>query len=147
MSTSENKEIVRRQWYQELWDNWKISVADDLFTTDYVLHLPGSPPINRDGAKQVVAMFSTAFPDLKHTVDEMISEGNAVAARWTVRARIEARFKESSLPVSRSSYPVRQCTIWRMAGSWKRGSPWTTLTCCSNSAQSLNQAKAARVKA
>ena len=93
MSTSEKKEIVRRQWYQELWNNWKISVADDLFTTDYVLHLPGSPPINRDGAKQVVAMFSTAFPDLKHTVDEMISEGNAVAARWTVRGTHRGAFQ------------------------------------------------------
>jgi steroid delta-isomerase-like uncharacterized protein len=93
MSTSENKDIVRRRWYQELWDNWNISAADDLFTTDYVLHLPGSPPMNRDGAKQVVAMFSTAFPDLKHTVDEMISEGNTVAARWTVRGTHQGEFQ------------------------------------------------------
>jgi steroid delta-isomerase-like uncharacterized protein len=93
MSTNENKDIVRRQWYQELWDNWNISVADDLFTPDYVLHLPGSPPINRDGAKQVVAMFSTAFPDLKHTVDEMVSEGNTVAARWTVRGTHQGTFQ------------------------------------------------------
>ena len=93
MSTNENKDIVRRQWYQELWDNWNISVADDLFPSDYVLHLPGSPPMNRDGAKQVVAMFSTAFPDLKHTVDEMVSEGNTVAARWTVRGTHQGTFQ------------------------------------------------------
>jgi hypothetical protein len=30
MSTIENKDIVRRQWYQELWDNWKLSAADEL---------------------------------------------------------------------------------------------------------------------
>ncbi len=58
MSMSENKDIVRRLWYDELWNNWNIGAADDLFTADYVLHLPGSPPINRDGAKQVVAMFA-----------------------------------------------------------------------------------------
>ncbi len=68
MPMSENKDIVRRQWYDELWNNWNIGAADDLFTADYVLHLPGSPPINRDGAKQVVAMFGAAFPDLKHVV-------------------------------------------------------------------------------
>ena len=86
MSSQHNKDIVRRGWYEELWNSWNISEADDLFTSDYVLHVPGVPaPIDRAGAKQVVQMFSIAFPDLKHTVDEMIAEGDAVAARWTVR--------------------------------------------------------------
>jgi hypothetical protein len=36
-------------------------------------------PLNREAGKQVDAMFSTALPDLKQTVDEMIAEGNTVA--------------------------------------------------------------------
>ena len=94
MATSENKDIVLRQWYQELWDSWNISIADQLFSADYALHVSGNPtPMNRDAAKQVVAMFSTAFPDLKHTVDEMIAEGNTVAARWTVRGTHRGAFQ------------------------------------------------------
>jgi predicted ester cyclase len=82
MSTTENKEIVLRKWYEDLWDNWNIGVADELFTSDYTLHASGVPaPLNRDAAKQVVGMFGTAFPDLRHTVDEMVAEGNTVAAR------------------------------------------------------------------
>jgi predicted ester cyclase len=34
-----------------------------------------------------------AFPDLKHTVDEMIAEGNTVAARWTVRGTHRGDFQ------------------------------------------------------
>ena len=86
MSTTDNKSIVLRQWFEDLWDNWNIGAADDLFTSDYVLHLSGSPaPINRDGAKEVVKMFNATFPDLKHTVNEMVGEDNTVVARWTVR--------------------------------------------------------------
>ena len=80
-----NKDIVRRQWYDELWDKWNVAIADELFTTDYRLHLSGVPaPADRATTKQIVAMFGGSFPDMKHTVDEMIAEGNTVAARWTV---------------------------------------------------------------
>ena len=30
MSTNENKNIVLRKWYEELWDKWDIKVADEL---------------------------------------------------------------------------------------------------------------------
>ena len=38
-------------------------------------------------------MFSTAFPDLHHTVDEMIAEGNVIVARWTVRGTHRGDFQ------------------------------------------------------
>jgi steroid delta-isomerase-like uncharacterized protein len=94
MSTSTNKEIVLHKWYQELWDKWNLAMADDLFTDDYRLHLSGVPaPADRATAKQIVAMFSMAFPDLRHTVDEMIAEGNTVAARWTVQGTHRGDFQ------------------------------------------------------
>jgi steroid delta-isomerase-like uncharacterized protein len=94
MSATANKEIVLQKWYQQLWDNWNIGVADELFTDDYRLHLPGSlVAIDRDGAKQVVQMFSTAFPNLQHTINEMIAEGNVVAARWTVHGTHRGDFQ------------------------------------------------------
>jgi len=70
-----NTDVVLRYWYQELWDNWNIAAADDLLTDDYRLHAPGVPvPLDRETTKQVVAMYGNAFPDLKHTVDEVICE-------------------------------------------------------------------------
>jgi len=115
MSTRENKDIVRRQWYQELWDNWNVNEADELFTADYQLHLPGIPTaMNREGTKQVVKMFSASFPDLRHTVDEIIGEGNTVAARWTVRGTHRGEFQ--GIPASGRSVRLSGTTVHHLAG-------------------------------
>jgi steroid delta-isomerase-like uncharacterized protein len=122
MSTTENKDIVLRQWYQELWDNWKIGVADALLTPDYALHVSGSPtPFNRDAVKQVVAMYGAAFPDLKHTVDEMIAEGNTVAARWTVRGTHRGEFQgvaPTGRPIQLSGATVHHMSDGRIVETW-----------------------------
>jgi steroid delta-isomerase-like uncharacterized protein len=94
MSTTQNKDIVLRQWYQELWDKWDVNVADELCTADYRLHLPGSAAaVDRDTTKGVIKMFSVAFPDLRHTVEEMVAEGDTVAARWSVRGTHRGDFQ------------------------------------------------------
>ena len=96
MSISANKEVVLQRWYRELWDEWKLAVADDLFTEDYRLHLSGVPAAaDRDTTKHIVAMFGAAFPDLRRTVHEMIAEGNTVAARWTVEGTHRGDFQGS----------------------------------------------------
>jgi steroid delta-isomerase-like uncharacterized protein len=122
MPSQHNKDIVLRKWYEELWNNWNVSVADDLFTSDYVLHVSGVPvPMDRAGAKQVVQMFSVAFPDLKHTVDEMIAEGEAVAARWTVRGTHQGDFQgiaPTGKPVRLSGTTVHHLADGRIVETW-----------------------------
>ena len=122
MSTATNKDIVLRQWYEELWDKWNVSVADQLFTPDYLLHLPGSlAPINRESTKHVVSMFSVAFPDLQHTVDEMLAEGNVVAARWTVRGTHRGDFQgiaPTGKTVTLSGTTVHHMVDGRIEETW-----------------------------
>ena len=68
-----------------------------------------------------MAMFSTAFPDLKHTVDEMISEGNSVAARWTVRGTHRGAF-QGIVPAGRqivlSGTTVHHMSDGRIVETW-----------------------------
>ena len=114
MSEMTNKEIVLRKWYQELWDKWNVSVADELFTPDYRLHVPGNPaPVNRESAKHVVTMFSKAFPDLQHTVDEIVAEGNTVAARWTVSGTHRGDFQ--GIPPTDKSVQLSGTTVHHLA--------------------------------
>jgi steroid delta-isomerase-like uncharacterized protein len=122
MSMTENKEIILRKWYRELWDDWNVAIADELFTSDYFLHLPGNPtPMNRDATKSVVQMFSAAFPDLRHTVDEMMAEGDTVAARWTVRGTHRGDFQgiaPTGRPVSLSGTTVHHLKDGKIAETW-----------------------------
>jgi steroid delta-isomerase-like uncharacterized protein len=122
MSTNENKNIVLRKWYQELWDKWNIKVSDELLAADYTLHVSGVPtPMNREAAKQVIKMFSVAFPDLQHTIDEMIAEGNTVAARWTVSGTHRGEFQgiaPTGKRITLSGTTVHHMTDGRISETW-----------------------------
>lgn len=54
-------EAVIRKWYAELWDAWKVDIAESLFTDDYRLHVPGQPAFDKQAVKSVVQMFQNAF--------------------------------------------------------------------------------------
>jgi predicted ester cyclase len=51
-----------------------------------IAHLPGSrEPTDRQGFKQFIDLFYHVFPDLHHSVDDQMAEGNKVVSRLTVR--------------------------------------------------------------
>jgi steroid delta-isomerase-like uncharacterized protein len=57
---------------------------DELLAPDVVDHnaIPDQAP-GRDGFKQWMAAARTAFPDMRGTVEEVIAEGDRIAARMT----------------------------------------------------------------
>jgi steroid delta-isomerase-like uncharacterized protein len=111
---TDTKQLVRDLWYQELWNNWNVGVAEQLFSADYQLHLSGVPtPLSRDATSQVVAMFRDAFPDLHHTVDEIIAEQDTVAARWTVKGTHRGDFQ--GIPATARSIRLSGITVHHLA--------------------------------
>lgn len=81
----EIKEIAR----SVVEDPWrgKLNDALQLVADDYVGYAAGYPePLRgRDGFREFVTMYLTAFPDGAITVDHQIAEGDIVATRWTGR--------------------------------------------------------------
>ncbi len=65
----------------EVFNNGNLAVADEVFATDYVEHLPGLPS-GLDGFKHFLAMLRAAFPDLHVTIEDLIGEGDKVVWRW-----------------------------------------------------------------
>jgi len=61
-----------------------VSVADNVFASDCVIHINGSPEPNlsRDGFKQMMSGLLAAFPDLHITIQDQIAAGDKVATRW-----------------------------------------------------------------
>ena len=81
-----NKAIVRRL-FAELWNNGNLSVADQLFTPNYTHHDSSSPDFGHgpESERKRATLYRTAFPDLRLTIEDLISEGETVMARWSSR--------------------------------------------------------------
>jgi steroid delta-isomerase-like uncharacterized protein len=85
MSTETNKAITRR-YFEEIFNEGNLAVADEIIAPDYASigpgAFPGLPP-GPEGSKMLVTTYRNAFPDLHFTVDDQIAEGDKVMTRWT----------------------------------------------------------------
>jgi steroid delta-isomerase-like uncharacterized protein len=87
MSTEQNKTNFKRL-YEEVFNQGNLAVAEELIGPNVVEHQQ-QPGITPDAAgpelvKQIARFFRAAFPDLQITVNDLIAEGDRVAARVTI---------------------------------------------------------------
>jgi steroid delta-isomerase-like uncharacterized protein len=80
----DNKDLVRR-WFEEVWNKGRVGAIDEMLTEDCVVHGFGDDLRGPEGFKPFHEAYRDAFPDVNITVDEVISEGDIVAARWSGR--------------------------------------------------------------
>lgn len=80
-----NKTIARR-FCHDIWGKGDLAAADELIAENLVDNnpAPGQGP-GREGHKQVLLAFRSAFPDLSFTTDDIIAEGDKVVLRFTAR--------------------------------------------------------------
>jgi len=83
MSTEENKAIARR-WVEEIWDKGSVAAMDELLAANFVFNYaaPGGAS-DREGYERTVTMYHTVSPDMHYAVDDIVTEGDKVAVRWT----------------------------------------------------------------
>ncbi len=80
-----NKELVRRCIEQAV-NTGNLNAADEVLANDYVYREPTvGEKRGREGFKQLITMYRTAFPDVRLTVEQQIAEGDLVVTRWTAR--------------------------------------------------------------
>src|SRR5579864_8881103 len=92
LSTEVNKSSMRR-FYDEVFNKKNGVAIDEFINPNQVDHAaPPGTPGGLKGAKQTIAMYLTAFPDLHFTVEDMIAEGDKVVTRLTVRGTQQGAF-------------------------------------------------------
>lgn len=66
MKREEKKAIVRR-FVDEMCNDRKLNVADELFAADHQYHDPSMPGVSAgpEGMKQTIAMYQSGFPDAR----------------------------------------------------------------------------------
>ena len=77
-----NKEVTRR-FCLEVWGQGNAALADELLAQDLLDHTPfPTEVLGLEGHKQTLAMFRSAFPDLKTVVDDVMAEGDLTFLHW-----------------------------------------------------------------
>ena len=70
------------------------------FSERFVNLMPGMPPLNRAAFQRLAQAFYAAFPDLRHSVEDQVLEGNTVVNRLLVRGTHHGEY-QGILPTGR----------------------------------------------
>jgi steroid delta-isomerase-like uncharacterized protein len=93
MSAEVNKALLRR-YIEDVWQRGNLAALDDYLAVDYRRHVsPTAPPLSRDGQKQRLAGFRTAFPDIQLTIEDVLAEDDRVVFRSTMRGTHEGELQ------------------------------------------------------
>jgi steroid delta-isomerase-like uncharacterized protein len=80
-------EALARRWFEDLFNDADLTVADELLADDVRYHGPKSltpdDVTSPTDVAEYVAVYRQAFPDLQYTVDDVFGSDGVVGVRWT----------------------------------------------------------------
>jgi steroid delta-isomerase-like uncharacterized protein len=92
-----------------------LSVIDELYATDTIQHSSSGQDIRGiENYKQHISEFSSAFPDLHFTIDDMVAEGDKVAVRLTATGTNKGAFR--GIPPTNKKVTVEMIQVDRIVG-------------------------------
>jgi steroid delta-isomerase-like uncharacterized protein len=108
-----SEEAVVRRFYEEMCTGRKLELADELFTSDHVMHDPQVPsePGPR-GVADAVSVYQQGA-DGRWTIEDIFSAGDRVVVRWTGSGRHVGDL--NGVPPTGKPIRVDAITIHRMA--------------------------------
>ena len=111
MSTEENKAIARRL-FEEL-DKGNPGIFMELCTLDAKLYPTGSAePVAPSDIVPFVASFYEAFPDYKHSIEDVIAAGDRVVLRCVCRGTHTGEFM--GIPPTGNAFQYGEIVICRI---------------------------------
>ena len=113
MSLESNTSVIRR-FTSEFINASSPTVATELIAPAAVFHAPGMPPLRGpDGYLALLGMLRGGFPDVQWTLEDVVAEGDKVAARFTMRGTHTGPFM--GIPPSGKPFSVTSMGIYRIA--------------------------------
>jgi predicted ester cyclase len=122
LSVQEQNKAVARRVFDEIFNQGKFQVADEIYARDFVNHgLHKDAGLAEDQA--AVRFEKQACPDLTMSYGPMVAEGDLVSVLWIAHGTNTVRV--GWLPATGAKIEVRGITIWRIADG-KIREEWTT---------------------
>lgn len=113
MTTESNKQVMSR--FLEFINTASETLAQELISPDAIFHVPGraDPVKGPEGYLEIIAMMRSGFPDIQWTLEEVIAEGDKIAARFTMRGTHKGPF--FGVPATGKPIQVQAMNIYRLS--------------------------------
>jgi len=114
MALDTNRLVMNR--FTEFINTADETLASDLIALDAVFHVPGRPEplLGPAGYLAIIEMLRGGFPDIQWTLDEMVAEGEKVAARFTMKGTHRGTFL--GVPPTGATIVVQSMAFYRLSG-------------------------------
>jgi predicted ester cyclase len=121
MGFQEPKAIIRR-YYEEIGNQRQLAVADEIIAPHFRLFPDSSPPHGPEGVKQFITWLCiSTFPDLYVTIEELLAEGEQVAAFVTLHATqtipIDWFSGVGTIAATGKRFALKEYVLWRVIDS------------------------------
>jgi predicted ester cyclase len=120
---TDNKALIRR-WFEEVWNQGRAELIDEMLEDSCVAHgLPNERGEELRGLAEFKPFFNSfrkAFPDIKIIVEDVIGEGDKLAARCVVRGlyKGEGVDTDSLQPIEISGICMLQLKNGKIVEAW-----------------------------
>ncbi|MDR3708754.1 MAG: ester cyclase [Capsulimonadaceae bacterium] len=114
MTLEANKITMQR--FVEFINTASETLAEELISPDAIFHVTGTPEPMRGpaGYLSIIGMMRGGFPDIQWTLEELVAEGDRVAARFIMRGTHQGVF--FGVPPSGKKVVVQAMNIYRLSG-------------------------------
>jgi steroid delta-isomerase-like uncharacterized protein len=111
---SEQDKVNGRRIPLEMFNQGRLDLAEELFTSDYVEHvsLPPEFPTGIAGIQAFINVVRTGFPDFRYTIEDEIAEGDKIVYRLTATGTNNGEFL--GMPATGKSATWSEIHICRM---------------------------------
>ena len=115
MSLDTNKALVHRH-VDEAFTNHNLVVLDETVSDDYIDHTnPPGWPLGREGHRQILALYHSAFPDFRYDIEHEVAEGNMVVVRGTYTGTHSGEF--FGIAPTGLHFTTTGMHLWRIANN------------------------------
>ena len=122
MSTDYSSHV--RRMFDEVINNKNLDAIDELVAPSFMNHSMPMPEPGPAGFRQVISAFTTAFPDMRVDIDDVIVDGDRVATRGTMTGTHDGEF--NGIPATGRSVNIPYIDVWRFDGD-KAVENWVTM--------------------
>ncbi len=127
--TEANKALMRR-WFEEVLNQRKFEVIDELTAEQFVMYHTMAPPqarISRARYREMLPDVFAALPDLRITLEVMIAEGDLVAMLLRATGTHQAALGDippSHKPVVQPTLVLFRCADGKFVEAWEGERAW-----------------------